>query len=454
MRHIYLFICILFVCFSCQNWLSVYPSGEMPVEEQFDSEQGIKDALAGVYVLIKDPSLYGAALSFTYIENMASLWDVTSSSMEESLGLHNYQEVTPIIDNIYGKLYNAIANVNNILEHMNPSVLQTPGMYEIIRGESLALRAFLHFDLMRLFGPIPQHEDLGGARLPYVKVLSKETKLPIPWDEYKKLLEADLLEAENLLKDYDPIISGETFEDEFLLNRTCRMNYYAVKALEARVCLWYGENEAAYKAAMEVIDACDGEGNKIFDIVSIKDAFSSSDYTIMPEQIFGLYDHQLTDKYATYFSSGTLYKGNDSKEIMSDLYGNTGTDLRELNLWELQVLINDERYILKKYDKAKQLPLIRLSELYFVAIETAPTEQAQLLWNSFLESRILPTEELPVDSGAKFERILQEFRKEFYGEGQLFYMYKRYNSPREDILFADPRLVVNYILPLPKTELK
>ena len=453
MRRIYL-LWILLVSFSCQNWLSVYPSGEMPVEEQFGSEQGVKDALAGAYVLVKDQSLYGAALSFTYIENMASLWDVTPSSMEESFGLHNYQEVSSVVDNIYGKLYNAIANVNNILEHMNPSVLQTPGMYEIIRGECLALRAFLHFDLMRLFGPIPQHEDLGGAKLPYVKVLSKETKLPIPWDEYKKLLETDLLEAEKLLKDHDPIISGENPEDEFFLNRTCRMNYYAVKALEARVYLWYGENEAAYNAAMEVINACDEEGNKIFDITSIKDAFSTSDYTIVPEQIFGLHDHQLSDKYMTYFSNGTLYKGNDSEEIVDNLYGSTGTDLRELNLWELQILINDERYTLKKYDKAAQYPLIRLSELYFIVIETAPAEQAQLLWDRFLSSRMLPTEKLPVDQEGKLLKILQEFRKEFYGEGQLFYMYKRYNSPREDILFADTRLVVNYIMPLPKTELK
>ena len=139
---------------------------------------------------------------------------------------------------------------------------------------------------------------------------------------------------------------------------------------------------------------------------------------------------------------------------MDNLYGNTGTDLRELNLWELQILINDERYTLKKYDKADQYPLIRLSELYFIAIETAPIEQAQSLWNSFLSSRMLPAEKLPVDREEKLLKILQEFRKEFYGEGQLFYMYKRYNSPHEDILFADPRLVVNYILPLPKTELK
>lgn len=45
----------------------------------------------------------------------------------------------------------------NILDHIHADngVLLTPGMYEIIRGECLALRAFLHFDLMRLFGPVP-----------------------------------------------------------------------------------------------------------------------------------------------------------------------------------------------------------------------------------------------------------------------------------------------------------
>ena len=416
-------ICLFAFC-SCDSWLSVSPSNEMPVEDQFGSEQGVKDALAGAYVLVKDQNLYGKALSFGYIENMASLWDAAVASVEESLTLHEYDKVTGAVDNLYGKMYNAIANVNNILDHIHADngVLLTPGMYEIIRGECLA--AFLHFDLMRLFGPVPADLEAGGARLPYVRVVSKEIKLPVSYDEYKDFLLKDLRDAAALLKEYDPIVVEGSVTDEFLVRRTCRMNYYAVKALQARAFLWYGEKENAYAAAMEVIEAKNSDGSKKFDIEVIKTAFPGQDFIIYPEQIFGLYDHQLDDKYSSFFQTGILYKGTSSQEIMKNLYGNTGKDFREI-------------------------PLIRLSELYFIAIESGSAEQAQKLWDEYRDSRVLDRKDLPTDPKQLQQEILTEFRKEFYAEGQLFYLYKRYNSPREDIL-----LVVNYILPLPKTELK
>lgn len=454
----WILLCLLAFC-SCDRWLSVSPSNEMPVDDQFSSEQGVKDALAGVYVLIKDQSLYGQALSFGYIENMASLWDVTAASTEESLALHEYDKVTSTVDNIYGKLYNAIANVNNILDHIQADngVLLTPGMYEIIRGECLALRAFLHFDLMRLFGPIPNDLEVGGARLPYVKEVSKDIKLPVAYDEYKNFLLGDLHEAETLLKDNDPLVTGEPVTDDFWLRRTSRMNYYAVRALQARAYLWYGETENAYTAAMEVIGARNGDGTKKFDIQGIKIAFPGKDFALYPEQIFGLYDHQLDSKYSSLFQTGILYKGTTSLDIMKNLYGNTGRDIRELYLWELRNLPTGDRYAIKKYDVTfgtKQIPLIRLSELYFIAIETGSASQAAKLWEDYRESRVLDVKELPADPVLIRQEVLTEFRKEFYAEGQLFYLYKRYNAPRENILFANTRLVVNYILPLPKTELK
>ena len=352
-----------------------------------------------------------------------------------------------------------MANVSNILDHIHADngVLLTPGMYEIIRGECLALRAFLHFDLMRLFGPVPADLEAGGARLPYVRVVSKEIKLPVSYDEYKDFLLKDLRDAAALLKEYDPIVVEGSVTDEFLVRRTCRMNYYAVKALQARAFLWYGEKENAYAAAMEVIEAKNSDGSKKFDIEAIKTAFPGQDFIIYPEQIFGLYDHQLDDKYSSFFQTGILYKGTSSQEIMKNLYGNTGKDFREQYLWELQRLVDGDRYTIKKYNVTlgvKQIPLIRLSELYFIAIESGSAEQAQKLWDEYRDSRVLDRKDLPTDPKQLQQEILTEFRKEFYAEGQLFYLYKRYNSPREDILFANSRLVVNYILPLPKTELK
>ena len=82
-RNIGLIGICLFAFWSCDSWLSVSPSNEMPVEDQFGSEQGVKDALAGAYVLVKDQNLYGKDLRFVYIVNMASFWDAEVDSVED-----------------------------------------------------------------------------------------------------------------------------------------------------------------------------------------------------------------------------------------------------------------------------------------------------------------------------------------------------------------------------------
>lgn len=64
---------------------------------------------------------------------------------------------------------------------------------------------------------------------------------------------------------------------------------------------------------------------------------------------------------------------------MKNLYGNTGKDFREQYLWELQRLVDGDRYTIKKYNVTlgvKQIPLIRLSELYFIAIESGSAESS------------------------------------------------------------------------------
>ena len=85
----------------------------------------------------------------------------------------------PRIENIWLKAYNAIANINNELEYLEKekSILD-PINYAIIKGELLGLRAYVHFDLIRLFG----YGNVAGRE----EVLSKET---IPYvTEYTILL--------------------------------------------------------------------------------------------------------------------------------------------------------------------------------------------------------------------------------------------------------------------------
>ena len=52
-------------------------------------------------------------------------------------------------------------------------MLTTPLYYETMKGEALGLRAFLHFDLLRLYGPISS-ENPNGEAIPYRTTFDNE----------------------------------------------------------------------------------------------------------------------------------------------------------------------------------------------------------------------------------------------------------------------------------------
>ncbi|MNV99740.1 hypothetical protein D3C71_1951410 [compost metagenome] len=85
-------------------------------------------------------------------------------------------------------------------------------------------------------------------------------------------------------------------------------------------------------------------------------------------------------------------------------------------------------------------------------MESASAGEAAALWNTFRISRNLPPAPFPVDPLQLELALLKEYRKEFYGEGQGFFAYKRLDAPKTSFLFAPSAATINYLLPLPTTE--
>ncbi len=128
------------------------------------------------------------------------------------------------IDSVWQNNYAAIAQANYILKNIDGRKdLLGNTAYSIIKGESLALRAFLHFDLLRLFAPA---FDIGSnsAAIPYM-----ENFTVVPQQKLTELAvldkcEKDLIAAEQLLSintDIDQIAGNQnaTSSDLFLLYR-------------------------------------------------------------------------------------------------------------------------------------------------------------------------------------------------------------------------------------------
>ena len=432
-----------------------------------------------MYIQIKSNSSYGQALTQTTVEQLISNWDVTTNTTEQRLGLFNYADegVQGRFNSIWAQQYKVISSINAILGKIDEkkSVFTNPNMYELVKSECLALRAYCHLDILRIFGPVPT--DISTAKnLPYALTLTSAPQVHIPYADFKANLLKDLTEAEAIIKDKDPIqtyslsqlkspgvSSGYNPVDNFEAYRYLRMNYYAIKALQARAYLWFGENDKAYENAKVVIDAKNSDGNGKFRLGTVTDmSATTKDYVLSNEHIFGLYAYNLNDTYTSLYTSGTLKKGSAETTIKNTLYGNTGTDIRESSMWELLTLANASKvYVIKKYQSDKnpaitadfkQIPMLRLSEMYLIAAEAAPYAEGVEYFKTFRTARNIGSMAVPATPAALQAEIIKEYRKEFYAEGQAFFAYKRINAPKASITFAPAAATVNYIVPVPKEE--
>ena len=101
----------------------------------------------------------------------------------------------------------------------------------------------------------------------------------------------------------------------------------------------------------------------------------------------------------------------------------------------------------------QMIPMIRISEMYMIAAETSTDGPTRLgYFNTFRNHRNLANvRERDVDY-----YLEKEWKKEFYGEGQLFFWYKR-NKKTEMQSATDQYGTVsvklsNYVLPIPDAE--
>ncbi|WDF68399.1 RagB/SusD family nutrient uptake outer membrane protein [Sphingobacterium oryzagri] len=231
---------------SCEKFLSETPRTSVSDEQLFTTSAGFEQALNGVYVRIGGRSLYGDNLSMGYLSALAKNYNVSSSSHYFFRTTTFNYENSSLINSIWNQAYRSIATLNNILSFIDERRhVFSSNRYAEIKGESLAMRAFLHFDLLRLFGANYQSQPQ-AISIPYRKTYTLQVKPAQPANEVIAEILADLTEAETLLAD-DPINS------ENLNNRRYRLNRYAILALKARIYQYIGDKAEASRYANMVI---------------------------------------------------------------------------------------------------------------------------------------------------------------------------------------------------------
>ena len=456
---------LLLCCITaCNDWLEVAPQAEKEEAEMFEKEVGFRNVLIGAYIRMKSNNLYGEDLTYGSIEMLAQHWTNTDD-LGKYLKAYNYEQsvVETKINSFYGNLYKVIADVNGLLNNIDARKEMFEGNnFEIIKGEALAIRAFCHFDVLRLFGPIPTNLP-EGTILPYVTTVSIVPNRLVSYNDFTTKLLADLDEAERCLEGNDPILTASIKElstlevaqdDNFLCDRQMRMNYYAVCALKARVQLWLGNKNEALKYAQKVIDAKDPNGNVMFRLGSATDC-ANGDLIFSSEHIFNLNVYNLSDFKIS--AANTFYTNSTALKYF---WASETTDIRRGKMWK-EVYDNywwTYYYYMTKYTQAtnmpvwakNSIPLFRLAEMYLIAMECGSIQNANDLYKEVCIARDIT----PVTFGSTeelSETLILEYNREFYGERQAFYAYKRLGRSK---IFGTSTVgsALIYVLPLPKAE--
>ncbi len=467
---------ILAFCFpvfsACNNWLDVTPLGQTGEDKMFENADGFHQALAGSYSLLLSDSTYSTELTCGFPDEIVRYWNQQSEFYK-----FNYSDVNAAIrlGGTWRDMYKTIANLNLLLDHAKDKIPATLENYNLVVGEAKALRAYLHLDLLQLFGPVLR-DGMDKPAIPYREEFSNIITRRMSAREVLGKIKTDLEEAYQLLKQ-DPIntygrkdaTTDITLENKaFALRyRGLRMNYYAVCATMARMYLLLNDKPGALKYAQEVINA-----DHIFQLVKREDLVNDKDLMFQREIVWGLYDPQikthLSDKHA-YARFNIDVSFRDYVYTRQESQGGTG-DYR-LSYWWEQTATTPTYHVLAKYKRTLNeagrdvtfydmiIGMIRLSEVYYIAAEanlgTNNAETYRLL-NIVRKSRNIEalSESLKENAAGLLEQIVYEYQKEFWGEGRLFYLYKRLYH---DIIVRDAVIPASHTifeLPLPKDEIE
>lgn len=430
-----LFLAMSSLTISCSDWLTIQPKEVMSEDEMFQTKSGFYDALHGVYSKLGSNYGHNGGLMSTTVEHMAAQWDVPANSTEEYIRNHDYVDAgeNPFAS-IFGDQYTFLTNINNILKYLEVQNFLPEEDYKRIRGECLGLRAWLHFDLIRVWGPIPGKNNPGKDYLRYVVDVTYERHPFYSYNDYMQLLRKDLDESERLL-------------EEILPEQNYRLNYWGVMALQARLNWWEKDANKALEYANKIIDYVESEENSMNYALAVQNDVGTGDYTFGKEQLFGIY---INFDSSPFQNTNTLY---NTVSFLDELYEYSSTDIRAL-LWEerkQQGQMEPARDIRKYLSGRGSVSIVRLAEIYFIAMQFSDLDRANELYEAFCEARGITY--ATIETPRQLESVLyKEYRKEFFAEGVMFFYHKWQETlfiPRNPNKCTER----SYVLSLPRKEI-
>ena len=485
---------------SCTDWLDEQPNDKQSEEQQFATKPGFYAAVNGIYDRMSGNSLYGQYLSYEMIDVLGQRYEVNKTDEGSyykylrALADWDYsnETVVSVLKTIWGEAYQTIMNINVVLKNLDEKGGVLPVKeYQMLKGEMLACRAMLHFDMLRLFGPI-YAKNPEGRGVPYNES-TKTSILPI-LDAQSVLSDKilrDITDAQELLLESDPVLTEgprAEYDSDTMDNsqryRQLRMNYYATTLLAARVYLWAGDYANAATEARKITD--DEKVKQFFPHVDPGTLLANNidpDRMFSTECLFGYYNKNRGLVYENRFNGETAGKSllaprsgynqlifaNETQDYRymsqyvngatldgeSTMYMNKFQEIKDQGRDDvLTDTDDDEAFLQASKFYGTFCSLMKVSEAYYILAEALGNPESEVYndadaWTylSYIrDKRGCTTGTQSGNFAALTNELTKEYIREFIGEGQIFFYFKRlnkgfdndYNGRKEVVIVTPP----------------
>lgn len=409
--------------------MDVMPTTEEVYEGKLLTAQELEYLLNNAYGSLNSAAAFGAnAIIYGELMSDNAFISTTNDGYYTSLNAMNFNAASSDAATTWSQYYNIIRNANLIIyAEVVEEDLGSQLVLEV-KAQAHIMKGMAYLMLAKYFSPSPKL----GMDSPYGIVLKHD-----PWHPVEAKTRSSLQET------YDAIIQELETGIENLPNFTGE-KYYLTKTvanfLLAKTHLYFGNNEQALIYANKVLNESPGDYSLIGNDDYV-DYFSASDNVSFqenqPETLYEVpqtpvYNLQVNAHPGVFFASNgqhrsiiyrTAFRDSfDDTDVRKQLFGNNGPNSD-----------TPQGIFIRKWQRTnsegpftQDIKVFRMTEALFIKWEAMAKLGQNPLdeLNAFAQSRGGSTY-----SGDALTAVLDEKRKEFFGEGTRYYDLKRNGLP-------------------------
>jgi len=397
----------------CTKLNQVSPTS-VPASNMFQDTTSLQEAVTGLYSTLESENYYGGF--YPLFADLNSDNGVAGGYNNSSLNEFGYYSVTTTnvyLQGMYIAMYYSIANANAIIANVGSVPHITPRLLKSVKAQALAIRAMVHFDLLRAFG---YHWDTTS---PYgiPIVLTVQTA-------------EDVVPRSTVAASYAAILSDLNGAATLLAGQTGRnpnyINPAIINALLARVYLYEKDyTDAAKYASMVINDGAFTLADKnsfpsIYTTKSGKESVLELPFNQQNPSFYNALTYARPDADAT----EVLFIGSeDLKNFIVARQGDLRINLLDTGSVNFQPDVRTLKYAGDITQKDNSAYVIRIAEMYMIRAEALGRTAGLADLNMVRTNRgMMPLQPSDVPDDASYSQaVSDEDRSEFNFEGHRYF---------------------------------